>query len=30
MFTVIWEANRDLIKNPDRIYPGQILTAPKT
>jgi len=30
MFTVIWEANRDLIRNPDRIYPGQILTAPKT
>jgi nucleoid-associated protein YgaU len=30
MFTVIWEANRDLIKNPNRIYPGQILTAPKT
>jgi nucleoid-associated protein YgaU len=30
MFTVIWDANRDLIKNPDRIYPGQILTAPKS
>lgn len=30
MFTVIWEANRDQIKNPNRIYPGQILTAPKS
>lgn len=29
MFTVIWEANRDQIKNPNRIYPGQILSAPK-
>lgn len=30
LFTVIWEANRDQIKNPNRIYPGQILTAPKS
>ena len=30
MFTVIWEANRDQIKNPNRIYPGQILAAPKS
>jgi nucleoid-associated protein YgaU len=29
MFTIIYEANRDQIKNPNRIYPGQILTAPK-
>jgi nucleoid-associated protein YgaU len=30
LFTVIWEANRDQIKNPNRIYPGQILAAPKS
>jgi nucleoid-associated protein YgaU len=30
LFTVIWEANRDQIKNPNRIYPGQILSAPKS
>lgn len=30
MFTVIWEANKDQIKNPNRIYPGQILSAPKS
>jgi nucleoid-associated protein YgaU len=29
MFTVIYEANRDQLKNPNKIYPGQILTAPK-
>ncbi len=29
MFTIIYEANRDQVKNPNRIYPGQILTAPK-
>jgi nucleoid-associated protein YgaU len=29
MYTVIFEANKDLVKNPNRIYPGQILTAPK-
>jgi nucleoid-associated protein YgaU len=29
MYTVIFEANRQLLKNPNRIYPGQILTAPK-
>ncbi len=27
-FTVIFEANRDQIKDPDKIYPGQILTTP--
>lgn len=25
----IYEANRDILKNPDRIYPGQKLTIPK-
>ena len=29
MFTVIYEANRDQVKNPNKIYPGQILTAPQ-
>jgi nucleoid-associated protein YgaU len=29
MYTVIFEANRDQVRNPNRIYPGQILTAPK-
>jgi nucleoid-associated protein YgaU len=29
MYTIIYEANRDQLKNPNRIYPGQILTAPK-
>ena len=29
MYTIIFEANRDLVKNPNKIYPGQILTAPK-
>ncbi len=29
MYTVIYEANKELVKNPNRIYPGQILTAPK-
>ena len=28
MYTLIFEANREQIKNPNRIYPGQILTAP--
>ena len=27
-YTVIYEANKDLIKNPRLIYPGQIITAP--
>ncbi|MCA0432831.1 MAG: LysM peptidoglycan-binding domain-containing protein [Proteobacteria bacterium] len=27
-FTVIFDANRDQIKDPDKIYPGQILTTP--
>jgi nucleoid-associated protein YgaU len=26
----IWRANGDQIKNPDLIYPGQVLTVPKT
>lgn len=25
----IWEANRDLIKNPDLIHPGQVLKIPQ-
>jgi nucleoid-associated protein YgaU len=29
MFTIIYEANRDQLKNPNKIFPGQILTAPK-
>ena len=29
MFTLIFDANRDQIKNPNRVYPGQILTAPE-
>jgi nucleoid-associated protein YgaU len=29
MYTLIFEANRDQIKNPNRVYPGQILTAPE-
>ncbi len=28
-YTVIFEANKDAIRNPDLIYPGQILTAPQ-
>ncbi|MDA1238416.1 MAG: LysM peptidoglycan-binding domain-containing protein, partial [Proteobacteria bacterium] len=24
----VYNANRDLIKNPDLIYPGQVLTIP--
>ncbi len=28
-YTVIFEANRDVIKNPALIYPGQVLTAPQ-
>lgn len=26
----IFEANRDKIKDPDKIYPGQVLTIPPT
>jgi hypothetical protein len=29
MYTVIYEANRDLIKDPDLIYPGQVFNLPK-
>jgi nucleoid-associated protein YgaU len=29
MYTVIYQANRDQLKNPNKIFPGQILTAPK-
>ena len=28
-YTVIYEANRDQIRDPDLIYPGQIFTTPK-
>jgi len=28
-FTTIYAANRDQIRDPDRIYPGQVLTLPK-
>jgi nucleoid-associated protein YgaU len=27
-YTVIYEANKDQIRNPDLIYPGQIFAAP--
>ncbi|MFN8579752.1 MAG: LysM peptidoglycan-binding domain-containing protein [Gemmatimonadaceae bacterium] len=26
---VIWEANKDTVKNPDLIYPGQVLKIPQ-
>ena len=29
-YTVIYEANKDKIKNPNLIYPGQVLTIPST
>lgn len=29
-YTVIFEANRDRIRDPDLIYPGQIFTVPRT
>jgi nucleoid-associated protein YgaU len=29
LYTVIYEANREQLRNPHRIYPGQILTAPQ-
>lgn len=29
-YTVIYNANKDKIKNPNLIYPGQVLTIPKT
>jgi nucleoid-associated protein YgaU len=29
-FTVIYDANRDNIRDPDLIYPGQVFTVPKT
>jgi nucleoid-associated protein YgaU len=28
MFTLIYEANQDQIKDPDLIYPGQVFTLP--
>ncbi len=28
MYTIIFEANKDLVKDPNKVYPGQILTAP--
>ena len=28
-YTVIFEANRDRIRDPDRIYPGQVFTIPE-
>lgn len=28
-YTEIFDANKDLIKNPDRIYPGQVFATPK-
>jgi nucleoid-associated protein YgaU len=27
-YTVIYEANRDQIRNPNRIFPGQVFTVP--
>jgi nucleoid-associated protein YgaU len=30
LYTVIWQANMGQVKNPNRVYPGQILSAPKT
>ena len=27
-YAVVYKANRDQIRNPDRIYPGQILVLP--
>lgn len=29
-YTVIYDANRDFIRDPDLIYPGQVFTVPKT
>jgi hypothetical protein len=29
-YTVIYEANRDSIRDPNRIYPGQVFTIPKS
>ena len=29
MYTVIYEANRDYIRNPNLIYPGQIFVTPR-
>jgi nucleoid-associated protein YgaU len=29
LYVQVYEANKDKIKNPDRIYPGQIFTLPK-
>jgi hypothetical protein len=27
-FTLLYEANKDQIRNPDRIYPGQVFRTP--
>ena len=27
-WTALWEANKDQIKDPDKIYPGQVLKLP--
>ncbi len=29
MYTVIYEANREYIRNPNLIYPGQIFVTPR-
>jgi len=28
-YPLLFEANREIIKNPDLIYPGQVLRVPK-
>jgi nucleoid-associated protein YgaU len=30
LFTVIYEANRGQIRDPDLIYPGQVFSLPKS
>jgi len=29
-YTIIYEANKDRIKDPDLIFPGQVFVVPKT
>jgi nucleoid-associated protein YgaU len=29
-FTLLYEANKDQIRDPDLIYPGQLFVVPKT